>query len=132
MLIRPLKPSARSVVAALAEARLDKGLAREIEDEMFVFDNLMSVDEKGLGTLLRTVDNDVLVVALKGAQPALRMKMLGCMSSRAAQSIQDEIAAKGPLRLAEVQDAQKEILTVARKLADAGTIMLGGKGEDYV
>ena len=112
--------------------KLDKNLARMIEDEMFVFDNLNALDDKSLGTLLRTVENDVLVVALKGADPGLRQKMFCCMSSRAAQAIQDEIAERGPMRLAEVQDAQKEVLSVARKLADAGTISLGGKGDDYV
>ena len=115
-----------------ALAKLDKGLARTIEDEMFVFDNLMGVDEKGLGTLMRSVENDVLVVALKGADPRLRDKILGCMSSRAAQSIVDEMADRGPIRLAEVQDAQKEILAIARRLASEGTINLGGKDDDYV
>ena len=115
-----------------ALAKLDKGLASTIEDEMFVFDNLMSVDEKGLGTLMRSVENDVLVVALKGADPRLRDKILGCMSSRAAQSIVDEMADRGPIRLAEVQDAQKEILAIARRLASEGTINLGGKDDDYV
>ncbi len=115
-----------------ALAKLDKGLARTIEDEMFVFDNLMAVDDKGLGTLMRSVENDVLVVALKGAEPRLRDKILGCMSSRAAQSIVDEMADRGPIRLAEVQDAQKEILAVARRLAGEGTINLGGKDDDYV
>jgi len=115
-----------------ALAKLDKGLARTIEDEMFVFDNLMAVDDKGLGTLMRSVENDVLVVALKGADPRLRDKILGCMSSRAAQSIVDEMADRGPIRLAEVQDAQKEILAIARRLAGEGTINLGGKDDDYV
>jgi len=115
-----------------ALAKLDKGLARTIEDEMFVFDNLMSLDDKGLGTLMRSVENDVLVVALKGAEPRLRDKILGCMSSRAAQSIVDEMADRGPIRLAEVQDAQKEILAIARRLASEGTINLGGKDDDYV
>jgi flagellar motor switch protein FliG len=115
-----------------ALAKLDKGLARTIEDEMFVFDNLMAVDDKGLGTLMRAVENDVLVVALKGAEPRLRDKILGCMSSRAAQSIVDEMADRGPIRLAEVQDAQKEILAIARRLASEGTINLGGKDDDYV
>ncbi len=112
--------------------KLDKNLARTIEDEMFVFDNLNALDEKNLGTLLRAVDNSILVVALKGAEERLRNKMLGCMSSRAAQSIMDEMAERGPMRLAEVQDAQKEMLAIARQLANAGTINLGGKGEDYV
>lgn len=115
-----------------ALAKLDKNLARTIEDEMFVFDNLMAVDDKGLGTLVRSVENDVLVVALKGAEPKLRDKILGCMSSRAAQTIIDEMQDRGPTRLAEVQDAQKEILAIARRLASEGTISLGGKDEDYV
>ncbi|HWL47994.1 MAG TPA: flagellar motor switch protein FliG, partial [Sphingomonadaceae bacterium] len=85
--------------------KLDRSLARTIEDEMFVFDNLNALDEKSLGTLLRAVENDVLILALKGCEPGLRQKMFGCMSSRAAQSIQDEIAERGPTRLAEVQDA---------------------------
>ena len=112
--------------------KLDRNLARTIEDEMFVFDNLMALDDKSLGTLLRTVESDVLVVALKGAGDGLKAKMFGCMSSRAAQSIQDSITDKGPMRLAEVQEAQKEILAIARRLAADGTIMLGGKGDDYV
>jgi flagellar motor switch protein FliG len=112
--------------------KLDKNLARTIEDEMFIFDNLMAVDDKSLGTLVRSVENDILVVALKGADPKLRDKILACMSSRAAQSIQDEIADRGPMRLAEVQDAQKEMLGVARRLAAEGAINLGGKDDDYV
>ena len=106
----------RSSASSSALGKLDKALARTIEDEMFVFENLNDLDDKGLGTLLRTVDNDVLVVALKGADERLRNRMLGCMSSRAAQSIQDEIAERGPMRLAEVQDAQKEMLAIARRL----------------
>jgi flagellar motor switch protein FliG len=113
-------------------AKLDKNLARTIEDEMFVFDNLNALTEKDLGALLRSVDNEILIVALKGCDPNLRNKMFGCMSSRAAQSIQDEMAERGPMRLAEVQESQKQVLAIARKLAEAGTISLGGKGEDYV
>jgi flagellar motor switch protein FliG len=113
-------------------AKLDKNLARQIEDEMFVFDNLNALTDKDIGTLLRSVDNELLIVALKGCEPNLRTKMFGCMSSRAAQSIQDEMAERGPMRLAEVQEAQKGVIAIARKLAEAGTISLGGKGEDYV
>ena len=113
-------------------AKRDKGLARTIEDEMFVFENLMDLDEKSMGALLRAAENEVLVLALKGADAKLMAKMLGCMSSRAAQSIQDEMADLGPTRLADVQDAQREVLAVARRLSEAGTITIGGKGEDYV
>ncbi|GAA4826555.1 flagellar motor switch protein FliG [Sphingosinicella ginsenosidimutans] len=112
--------------------KIDKNLAQRIEDEMFIFEDLMDLDEKNLGILLRNVDNEVLIVALKGADERLKDKMFGCMSSRAADSIKDEMEARGPMRLAEVQDAQKEVLAMARRLADAGTIMLAGRGEDYV
>jgi flagellar motor switch protein FliG len=113
-------------------AKVDKKLAQTIEDAMFIFENLIDVDEKNLGMLLRNVESDVLVVALKGADEKLREKILGCMSSRAADSIRDEMEARGPMRLAEVLEAQKEVLAVARRLADAGTIMLAGRGDDYV
>ncbi len=112
--------------------KLDKTLARTIEEEMFVFDNLMALTEKDLGALLRAVDNDILVVSLKGADEKIRAKIFGCMSSRAAQSIQDEITDRGPMRLADVQEAQKAMLAVARRLAAEGVINLGGKGDDYV
>ncbi|MET0271047.1 MAG: flagellar motor switch protein FliG [Sphingomonas sp.] len=115
-----------------ALGKIDKGLARTIEEEMFVFENLLDLDDKGLGTLLRSVENDTLIVALKGADERLRGRMFGCMSSRAASSIQDEMNERGPMRREEVQEAQREILAIARRLAEAGTIMLGGKGDDYV
>jgi len=124
------KAAEQRIIKALQ--KLDKTLARTIEEEMFIFDNLMAVGDKDLGTLLRTVDNDILVVALKGADERLRQKIFGCMSSRAAQSIQDEILDRGPMRLADVQEAQKAMLSVARKLATEGVISLGGKGDDYV
>ncbi len=110
----------------------DKAVALSIEEEMFVFDNLIDMDEKNLGTLMRTIDNDVLVVALKGCNDMLKGRIFGCMSSRAAASIADELAERGPMRLAEVIEAQKLIIATARRMADAGTIMLGGKGNDFV
>ncbi len=113
-------------------AKMDKRLAQTIEEEMFIFDNLMELDEKNLGILLRNVENDVLVVALKGANEILRDKMYACMSQRAAQSVQDEMEERGPMRLADVLEAQREMLGIARRLADAGTIILGGRGDDYV
>lgn len=112
--------------------RVDKVLARLIEDEMFVFDNLLAVSEKDIGTLFRSVDNELVIVGLKSCDERLKVKILGAMSSRAAQSIQDEMTERGPMRLAEVQEAQKAILAIARKMAEAGTISLGGKGDDYV
>lgn len=124
------KAAEQRIIKALG--KLDKTVARNVEEEMFIFDNLMALGEKDLGTLLRAVDNDTLVVSLKGADEKLRAKIFGCMSSRAAQSIQDEIADRGPMRLADVQEAQKAMLAIARKLAAEGTISLGGKGDDFV
>lgn len=112
--------------------KLDKNLARMVEDEMFVFDNLSNVTEKDLGTLFRSVETELVIVGLKSCDERLRARILGSMSSRAAQSIQDEMNERGPMRLAEVQEAQKAILAIARRLADEGTISLGGKGDDYV
>jgi len=110
----------------------DKAVAQSIEDEMFIFENLLDLSDKNLGTLMRAVDAAILVVALKGASDALRNKILGSMSQRAAQSIQDEMEERGPMRLAEVLDAQKQVIAEARRMADEGTIMLGGRGDDYV
>lgn len=124
------KPLEQRVLKSLQ--KMDKNLARSIEDEMFVFENLLSLDDKSLGTVLRSVESDVLVVSLKGADEKIRARFYGCMSARAAQSIQDDIADRGPMRLAEVQEAQREMLNIARKLAADGTINLGGKDDDYV
>jgi len=110
----------------------DKVVAQSIEDEMFIFENLLDLSDKNLGTLMRGVDASILVVALKGASDTLRTKILACMSQRAAQSIQDEMEERGPMRLAEVLEAQKQIIAEARRMADEGTIMLGGRGDDYV
>ena len=124
------KPGAdQRIIKSLA--KVDKRLAETIEEEMFIFDNLSELDDKNLGILLRNVENDILVIAMKGANDMLRAKMYGCMSSRAAQSIQDEMEERGPMRLIEVLEAQREILAIARRLADAGTIMFAGRGDDY-
>jgi flagellar motor switch protein FliG len=123
------KDNEQRIIKALAKR--DKAIAQSIEEEMFVFDNLIELDDKNLGTLLRTIDNDMLVFALKGANEMLKAKIFNCMSARAAQAIADEIEERGPIRLAEVVDAQKVIIATARRMADAGTIMLG-KGNDFV
>jgi flagellar motor switch protein FliG len=119
------------VVGALS--MLDAGIGQTIQDQMFVFDNLLTVDDKSMQALLRALDNSLLVVALKGADEAIKQKFFGCMSQRAAQGIQDEIDGKGPIKVSEVVEAQKAILATARQLAEAGTINLGGSGgDDYV
>ena len=111
----------------------DSQLGDQIQDLMFVFDNLAGVDDRGIQTLLREVSSDTLIIALKGADVAIREKILSNMSKRAAEILNDDLEAKGPVRLADVEAAQKEILAVARRMADAGTIVLGGKGaEQYV
>ena len=110
----------------------DEGLCDEIQEQMFVFENLGAVDDRGIQTLLREVSTDMLVLALKGADIGLRDKILGNMSKRAAELLLDDMEAKGPVRLAEVEAAQKEVLVVARKLADEGEIVLGGSGEEML
>jgi flagellar motor switch protein FliG len=124
------KENEQRIIKALAKR--DRIVAQTIEEEMFVFDNLIDLDDKNMGTLLRAVENDVLVVALKGANEMLKGKIFNSMSSRAAQAVQDELEERGPIRLAEVIEAQKAIIATARRMADAGTLMLGGKGNDFV
>ena len=113
-------------------AKISRETAKAIEEEMFVFDHLLALDDKSMGTLLRGVEADVLVLALKGVDEAARGRFLGCMSSRAADGIRDEMEARGPVKLAEVLEAQKTILGIARQLAKDGTIRLGGGDDDYV
>jgi flagellar motor switch protein FliG len=113
-------------------AKIDRETARAIEEEMFVFEHLLALDDKSMGTLLRAVESDVLVLALKGVDDAARGRFLGCMSQRAADGIRDEMESRGPVRLAEVMEAQRTILTTARQLAKDGGIRLGGKDDDYV
>jgi flagellar motor switch protein FliG len=113
-------------------AKLDRETARAIEEEMFVFDHLLQLDDKNMGALLRSIDAEVLTLALKGVDDAARNRFLGCMSARAADGIRDEMEARGPMRLSEVLEAQKAILVIARQLAKDGTIMMGGKDDDYV
>ena len=108
----------------------DKNLMQNIQESMFVFDNLIMSDDKSLQTLLRSVETEQLVLAMKGADETLREKLFNCMSSRAAANIMDEMEALGPVRLADVQEAQKQIINVARRLSDEGTIVLAGRGGD--
>jgi|CXWL01.1.fsa_nt_gi flagellar motor switch protein FliG len=110
----------------------DKILGQQIEDEMFIFDNLMDLDDKNLGALMRTVDSAILTLALKGAAEPLVDRMFGCMSARAAQTIRDEMEERGMVKRVEVDEAQRAIIAIARQMANDGTIMLAGAGEDYV
>ncbi len=107
----------------------DPELAQKILDEMFVFENLMDIDDRGIQLLLREVQSDSLIIALKGAAPELREKIFKNMSQRAAEMLREDLESKGPVRLSEVETEQKEILKIARRLADEGQLQLGGGGE---
>ncbi|MCG5499529.1 flagellar motor switch protein FliG [Ectothiorhodospira sp. A-7Y] len=111
---------------------LDEGLGQKIQDLMFVFSNLVDVDDRGIQSLLREVSTDSLVLALKGADDAVKDKILRNMSKRAAEMLQDDLEAKGPVRLSEVEVAQKEILSIARRMAESGEIVLGNKGSEQM
>lgn len=111
---------------------VDEDLGEQIQDLMFVFDNLRDVEDQGIQALLREVSSDVLIVALKGADDKLQEKIFGNMSKRAAELLRDDLEASGPKKISEVEAAQREILIIARKLADAGEIVLGGGGEQML
>lgn len=106
----------------------DPDLGQSIQDLMFVFENILELDDRSVQAVLKEISSDTLVLALKGADNAMRDKIFSNMSKRAGELLKDDLEAKGPVRLSEVENAQKEILGVARKLADAGEIVLGGKG----
>jgi flagellar motor switch protein FliG len=113
-------------------AKIDREVAKAIEEAMFVFENLLEMDDKNLGTLTRNIDGETLTKALKGVDEATRNRFFGCMSARAADGIRDEMEARGPMKLAEVLEAQKAIIAVARSMAKDGTIVIGAAEDDYV
>ena len=113
-------------------SEIDEELSTQIQDMMFVFANLNDVDDRGIQALLREVSTEVLVVALKGADEDLKNKIFSNMSSRAADLLRDDLEAMGPMKLSDVENAQKEILTIARRMAEAGDIVLGGSGEQML
>jgi flagellar motor switch protein FliG len=108
----------------------DPDMAQKIMDEMFVFEDILEIDNKGIQLLLREVQSDSLIVALKGASPEMREKIFSNMSERAAEMMRDDLESKGPVRLSEVEAQQKEILQIVRRLADEKQIILGGSGDD--
>ncbi len=111
---------------------LDGELAQQIQDNMFTFDNLETCDNRSIQVLMRTIEPDLLMVGLKGADEPVKNKFFDNMSSRARSMFVDDMEAKGPLRLADVEEAQKQIMRIARKLADTGDIVLAGGGDDFV
>ena len=108
----------------------DNDLAQRIMDNMFTFDDIARIDDRGVQALLKEVQSESLVIALKGATPELREKIFGNMSTRAAETLREDLEARGPVRVSEVEAEQKELLKVVRRLADEGQIVIGGGGDD--
>jgi len=107
---------------------IDEDLGTQIQDLMFVFEDLKAVDDRGIQALLREVSSEVLILALKGSDEELKEKIFKNMSKRAAELLRDDLESKGPVRVSEVEGAQKEILVITRRMADSGEIVLGGGG----
>jgi flagellar motor switch protein FliG len=124
------KPSGDRILKSLKKS--NRQIGEQIEEEMFIFDNLLALSDQTLGIVLRSVDASMLGLALRGADEAQIDKMLGTMSARAAMSVRDDMADRGPVRREEVDEAQRAIVAIARGLAADGTILLGGGGDDYV
>lgn len=122
--------SASETVILDAVRTVDDVIAQGIMDEMFIFENLLDIDDRGIQALLKEVQSESLVLALKGAAPDLRDKILKNMSSRAAEMLREDLESRGPVRLSEVEAEQKEILKTVRRLSDEGQIVLGGSGDD--
>lgn len=117
-----------SVLDYIREA--DNELAQKIMDNMFTFDDLEKLDDKGIQTLLKEVQSESLIIALKGATPEMREKVFRNMSSRAAETLREDLESRGPVRVSEVEAEQKEMLKIVRRLADEGQIMLASGGDD--
>jgi len=108
----------------------DANLAQAIMDEMFTFDDLINIDDRGFQTLMREVSTDMLIIALRGAPDELKEKILRNMSKRAAETMREDLESRGPVKVSEVEEAQKEIIAIVRQLADDGQIMIAGQGGD--
>jgi flagellar motor switch protein FliG len=108
----------------------DNELAQKIMDNMFTFDDLEKIDDKGIQLLMKEVQSESLVIALKGATPEMREKVFKNMSSRAAETLREDLESRGPVRVSEVEAEQKEMLKIVRRLADEGQIVLAGGGDD--
>jgi len=108
----------------------DPELAQKIMDKMFVFDDVIKLDDKAIQMVLKEVASDALIVALKGAQPELKEKFLSNMSSRAAETLREDLESRGPMRLSEVEAQQKEVLKIVRRLADEGQIVIAAGADD--
>jgi flagellar motor switch protein FliG len=129
-MINLLGPAQSTMIEAIQAE--DAELGELIKDALFVFDNLLKVDDRGVQAILREVQADTLATALKGADEEISEKIYKNMSKRAAEILRDDIASKGPVRVSEVEQAQKEILAVALRLAEEGTVVLAGSGDEFV
>ena len=129
ILLNMMEPSIEgAIIDSVAE--VDSEIAESIQDLMFVFDDLASVDDRGIQMLLREVSSETLVTAMKGSDESIKKKIFGNMSKRAGEMLKEDLEAKGPVRLSDVEAAQKEILTIARRLEESGEISLSGQGAD--
>ncbi|WP_353192890.1 flagellar motor switch protein FliG [Pandoraea pnomenusa] len=108
----------------------DSDLAAKIVEEMFVFENLLDVEDRSIQVLLKEIESESLIIALKGAPTELREKFFKNMSARAAELLREDLESRGPVRVSEVEAEQKKVLQVVRRLADQGAIMIGGRGDD--
>ncbi|AVF38772.1 MULTISPECIES: flagellar motor switch protein FliG [Pandoraea] len=108
----------------------DSDLAAKIVEEMFVFENLLDVEDRSIQVLLKEIESESLIIALKGAPVELREKFFKNMSARAAELLREDLESRGPVRVSEVEAEQKKVLQVVRRLADQGAIMIGGRGDD--
>ncbi|WP_077035945.1 flagellar motor switch protein FliG [Pelomonas sp. KK5] len=117
-----------SVLDYIREA--DADLAQKIMDNMFTFDDLDKIDDRGIQSVLKEVQSESLIVALKGASTELREKIFRNMSTRAAETLREDLDSRGPVRLSEVESEQKEMLKIVRRLVDEGQIVLAGGGDD--
>jgi flagellar motor switch protein FliG len=109
----------------------DEALTGRIKDNMFIFANLQSLDARSLQTLIRNIETEKLMIALKGTDDAVKNAFVENMSARGGELFLDDMEASGPVRISDVEEAQKEILLIARRLSDAGEVMLGN-GADFV
>ena len=124
------KDAEEQILVALEE--IDSDVVSQIKESMFIFENLLTVSDRDMQTLMRDLNNEDLILALKGASEEMQDKIFRNMSSRAAELLRDDLEAKGPVRLTEVEAAQRSILTTAKQAADEDKISLGGKGDDFV
>jgi flagellar motor switch protein FliG len=130
-IINNLEPSQEGVIMEQI-VQADEALGARIADLIFVFDNLLEIDDRSMQELLRQVASDKLLLAMKGCEDAMKDKIFKNMSQRAAEMLKDDLESKGPVRISEVEAAQKEILQTARKLAESGAIQLASKGDEFV